>query len=75
MSIKSLAPYGHFQLIKWIFGYVIGIELVDFPYGNIDVRLMRFAEKQELCASEGLETGEAEERGFEDFDTSALGGG
>ncbi len=30
MSIESLTPYGHFQLIEWILGHVIGIELVDF---------------------------------------------
>lgn len=36
---------------------------------------MRFAEKQKLCSGEGLETGEAKKRGFEDFETGALGGG
>ena len=36
---------------------------------------MWFAEEQEFCAGEGLETGYAEEGRFEDFNTGAFGGG
>ena len=75
MPVESLAPNGHLQLVKRILGHVIRIELVNLPHGGVDVRLVRFAEEEEFDAGEGLEAGDAEEGGLEDFDAGAFGGG
>ena len=73
MPLKCLTPYRHLRLIKRILHHVIGIQLVDAPHNDLDVRLLRLRKQEEFRAREGLEAGQAEEGALEDFEAGEGG--
>ena len=56
MTIKGLAFDGHIDLIERILHHVIGVQLVHATEDDVDVRLMRLREQEELGPGQGLET-------------------
>ncbi|MCJ1240400.1 hypothetical protein MMC14_008402 [Varicellaria rhodocarpa] len=74
MPIEALAPDRHLDLIEGVLHHVIGVQLVDPPHDDLDVRLLRLGEQEELGPRERLEAGQAEEGRLEDFETREGGG-
>ena len=72
MPIKRLTPNRHFQLIERIFRHIIRVQLVHFPYDDIDVWLVWFRKQEKLRTCECLEARQAEVGRFEDFNACSL---
>lgn len=67
--VKLLASDGHLDCVKWVFGYEIGVQLVNLLHNRIDVGLTGLGEEQELCAGEGLEALKSEAGRFQNLET------
>jgi hypothetical protein len=71
--IKLLASYRHLYRIKGILHHKVCIQLIYLLEHRLSVWLLRFREQQKLGSCKGLETLDAELRGFKDFEASGAG--
>lgn len=50
LAVEHVAAHRHLELIEGVLHDVVGVEIVDFAHGDVDVGLHGVGEKQELCA-------------------------
>ena len=72
MPVESLTPNRHLQLVERILHNIVAVKLINPPYNNLHIRLLRLCEQQELRARKSLEAAQSKRAALEHFDPGAL---